>query len=180
MEIKLVQEKAFNALLYFAQKIKPLYLSKAMMLLYLADEKAMKDSGVPITWLTYKAWKSGAGTYDIKQKGLEEFAIEQVDLADRDMAFPEGISQSSKKNFDDSNFSDYEIDILQWVIDQYGKYSAKQLRAILHKRGFFSNKNNPQQQLGPRSIRSYHVSELTDLLDTAFKKAANDWHISPG
>ena len=57
MEITLAQDKAFNALVYFAERIKPLYLTKAINLLYLADELAIKQSGVPVTWLNYKVWK---------------------------------------------------------------------------------------------------------------------------
>lgn len=68
MEITLAQKKAFNALVYFAERIKVLYLTKAFKLLYLTDEKAIKETGVPITWLNYKAWKCGPVPEDIYNK----------------------------------------------------------------------------------------------------------------
>ena len=188
MEITLAQEKAFNALLYFAVRVKPFYLTQAIKLLYLADEKAMKDSGVPITWLTYKAWKSGPVAEDIffkikqandlRAAGLTKSGIDQVALVTPKMGLANGITLNAIKDFDDSNFSDYEIDILQSVVDQYGKYSGEQLVGILHKQGSLWHKvvekNNLQKQFDLKSNRSDFVVELTDLLDTDFKKAAFD------
>jgi 1-deoxy-D-xylulose 5-phosphate reductoisomerase len=43
-------------------------LTKAIKLLYIADEKAIKETGVPITWLNYKAWKFGPVPEDIYNK----------------------------------------------------------------------------------------------------------------
>ena len=45
MEITPAHNKAFNALVYFSKRVRPLYLTKAIKLLYLADEYAIKDSG---------------------------------------------------------------------------------------------------------------------------------------
>lgn len=129
MEITLAQEKAFNALVYFAERIKLLYLTKAIKLLYLADEKAIKETGVPITWLNYKAWKYGT--------------------------IPDGIILDPEKAFDDSQFSDYEIDVLDAVIKEYGCYDGEL-----------------QQQFELKNNRSDFVIEFTEFLDTGFKKAA--------
>ena len=34
-------------------------MTKALKLLYLIDETAVRQSGSPITWLEYKVWKNG-------------------------------------------------------------------------------------------------------------------------
>jgi len=181
MEITLAQNKAFNALVYFAERIKPLYLTKAIKLLYLADEFAIKDSGVPITWLNYKAWKLGPVPEEIWNKvkaasNLEVEAIDQIKVTSASSPLPEGIVLEPRKEFDDSQFSDYEIDILDDVIKKYGRYSAEQLVVTLHKEGSLWHKvvekNNLQQQFALKNNRSDFVVEFTDLLDTDLKRSA--------
>jgi uncharacterized phage-associated protein len=186
MEITLAQDKAFNALVYFAEKLKPLYLTKAIKLLYLADEMAIKESGVPVTWLNYKAWKFGPVPEDIFNKvkfahnqrrlGIEQSPISQINVVPAPSNLPEGIVLEPARAFDDSQFSDYEVEILDKVISTYGKYNAEQLVEILHKEDSLWHsiveKNNLQQQFELKNNRSDYIIELTHLLDSDFKKSA--------
>ncbi|SMD00143.1 Panacea domain-containing protein [Pedobacter nyackensis] len=178
MEITLAHNKALNALVYFTERVKPLYLTKAIKLLYLADEYAIKDSGVPITWLNYKAWKYGPVPEEIWNKpkltsNLEIDAIDQINLTTSHLA--DKIILKPVKEFDDSNFSDYEIDALDHIVKQYGSFNAEQLVEILHKEGTLWHKvverNNLQQQFTLKSNSDF-IIEFTELLDTDFKKSA--------
>ena len=56
---ELLNHKIGNILLYFANEINPLYLTKAIKLLYILDETSVKEIGAPVTWLDYKVWKLG-------------------------------------------------------------------------------------------------------------------------
>lgn len=186
MELTLTQDKAFNALIYFAERIQPLYLTKAIKLLYIADEKAIRDSGVPITWLNYKAWKLGPVAEDVYNKlkdisqlqksgiGLGELGPIHTSIPPEHL--PDGIILEPTKGFDDAQFSDYEIDVLDAVIKDYGKYTGEQLIDILHQENSLWHKvvkeNNLQAQFDLKSNRSDFIVELTDLLDTDFKKSA--------
>ena len=186
MEITLAQEKAFNALVYFAERIKLLYLTKAIKLLYIADEKAIKETGVPITWLNYKAWKFGPVPEDVYNKvklahnlqkmGSEAVTIDQLIVSSPPDRLPDGCILEPRKEFDDSQFSDYEIEVLDAVIKECGNFSGEQLVEVLHKEGSLWHKvvekNNLQQQFELKSNRSDFVIELTELLDTDFKKSA--------
>ena len=63
------KEKIGNLLIYIASNIKPLYHTQLLKLIYLIDEEAVKEDGVPITWLDYKVWKFGPvaqEAYDLK------------------------------------------------------------------------------------------------------------------
>ena len=91
----LAQEKASNALTYFAKRIKSIQLKKAIKLLQIADQIAINQTGVPIVWIKDIPWN--------------------------------GYVLGSRKEFDDSQFCDYEIDIMEMVINQYAGYSDKQL-----------------------------------------------------
>lgn len=186
MELTLAQEKAFNALVYFAERIKLLYLTKAIKLLYMADEQAIKETGVPITWLDYKAWKFGPVPEDVYNKVKQVDNLQKLEngdgtiyslkVSDPPADLPEGLVLNPVKPFNDDEFSDYEIGVLQAVVDKYGKLTSEQLVGMLHQEGTLWHKvvqaNNLQQQFELKSNRSDYVIEFTNLLDTDYKKAA--------
>jgi len=186
MELTLAQEKALNALVYFAERIKPLYLTKAIKLLYMADEQAIRDTGVPITWLDYKAWRFGPVPEDVYNKVKQVDNLQKLDagdgvlyslkVSDAPADLPEGLVLNPIRPFNDDEFSDYEIEILQKVIDRYGKLTSEQLVDMLHQEGTLWHRvvqaNNLKQQFELKSNRSDYIIEFTDLLDTDYKKAA--------
>jgi len=53
------REKLLNAIIYFAQKTKFCHKLKLMKLLYYLDFWHFKETGKPVTGLTYKAWDNG-------------------------------------------------------------------------------------------------------------------------
>lgn len=187
MELTLSQEKAFNSLIYFAGCIQPLYLTKALKLLYLADEKAVKETGVPITWLTYKAWRLGPVADEVYNhvKNVESMQqlfeteyliLNKIQVAAAPRHLPEGLTLKVIHTFDDSRFSDYEVEVLEAVIKEYGKFTSEQLVDILHQEGSLWHqaveKHQLQEQFDLKQNRSDYVLEFTKLLDTDFKKAA--------
>ncbi|TCD17620.1 DUF4065 domain-containing protein [Pedobacter psychrodurus] len=159
LEFTLAQDKAFNALVYFAERIKPLYLTKATNLLYLANEMAVRQTGVPITWLNYKVLKLGQVSEDIyfkvkydyhqlqKEEGVK--AIRHLAVSVPPKHLRDGIILAPAEAFDDSQFSDYDIEILDHIIKAYGKLN-------------FAQKSNG----------SDFIIELMELLDTDFKRSA--------
>ena len=52
-------KKIGNVLVYLADQINPLSLTKALKLLYMLDETSVQETGVPVTWLDYKVWELG-------------------------------------------------------------------------------------------------------------------------
>lgn len=152
----------------------------------MADEHAVKKSGVPITWLDYKVWKYGPvpeevynlvkRTANLRQIGAEADPLPYIDVTQPPAPLPDGVLLVPKKTFDDSRFSDFEIDVLDQIIDQYGRCTSEQLVDILHDKDSLWHKiaseNNLEEQFQLKSNRSDHVIEFTELLDTDYKKAA--------
>jgi len=97
--------KLENAILYLAERIQRLSISKATKLLYLADEYAIRKTGAPILWLSYRADVDGP------------MMIE---------TFPTQLLWSPINAFIDDEFSDCEINILQDIVDHYGGYKDKE------------------------------------------------------
>lgn len=127
------QQKALNALAYFAERINALTFQKAIQLLYLADEYAVSESGAPNTWLDYHVWKSGPVPEDLYNKIMQATNPQQelTAIAEAPLLI-ENIKSSfrhldsvllvSVKPFDDSRFSDFEVLVLQDIVNSYGHY----------------------------------------------------------
>jgi len=143
-----LNDKIGNTIIYLIDKIGILYLTKAIKLLYIVDEISIKETGVPFTWLDYKAWEMGPVPEEIycelryKQRCLDEHCnisiFKYVDVQiepnpvspDRD-----AYKLLKSKDFSDDEFTEYEIDLLNRVISKYGGKSAIELIDILHSEG---------------------------------------------
>lgn len=142
----ILNDKIGNILCYFAAEIDNLSLTKALKLLYILDETAVKETGAPITWLEYKVWKNGPVADEIykelhhnqklciqdKTISIDEF----ISITHKESSFPKNQFDTylhPKKAYDFSEFSDYEIGLLNQIVTKYGTLSAKKLVEILHQ-----------------------------------------------
>jgi uncharacterized phage-associated protein len=182
----LQNDKIGNLLIYLADKMKDLGITKALKLLYLIDEMAVREIGTPVTWLEYKVWEMGPVAVDIYNeiKHLEHSPLSSYINIEIKQAFDyESTIIVPAKEFDDSEFNDYEIDLLDRVIEKYGSFSAKKLIDILHQEGTLWHKNVIKNELqfafSIYNKRSNVTIELADLIAdndlklTAYKSAVN-------
>jgi uncharacterized phage-associated protein len=144
---QLLNDKIGNLLIYLSSNIKDLTLTKALKLLYVIDETSMKEVGVPVTWLEYKAWEYGPVAPEIYEEiknGItcgpnSQLVGTYINVSAKDNPVDPSKSPikliSSVKEFDDSEFSDYEIGLLDKVIKKFGNKTAKQLVEHLHRTG---------------------------------------------
>lgn len=128
--IRVNKDKIGNLMILLATKIKPLYHTKLIKLLYLIDEAKVKDNGVPVTWLDYKVWQFGP------------VAPEVYFLKDGNSVFNAYVSTQKNENgtliapkgeFDDGDFSDRELEIIDEIIRKYGTMSSESLVSITHE-----------------------------------------------
>lgn len=136
--------KIGNTLVFLAEKIPHLSLSKALKLLYILDETTVKKTGVPFTWLEYKVWKYGPVATSIYQEikhGKKEIVNEEIISLDafvsvrKEQTTKRGNSEEiyllPNASFDDGLFSDFEVKALKCVVEQYGKLTASEIRQKL-------------------------------------------------
>src|SRR5690606_35238601 len=133
--------KVANIFIYFAERIQPLSVNKAIKLVYLTDECAVRKTGAPISWLSYTAELEGP--------------MPVYPVADQ-------VSKLPITPFDDGEFSDCEIRTLQHVFDQYQHYSDEELIDVLYKENTLWHRTGSDSGL---------LIDFTDLLDTDYKKA---------
>jgi uncharacterized phage-associated protein len=139
-------EKVANTLIFLTERIGETYLTKAIKLLYIIDELSVKETGVPFTWLEYKAWEMGP----VPERVYDELRY-KIHNGSSDSSFSKFINVKKVENpvisefdsflispiasFTDDEFSDYDLQLLERVIEKYGSYSGKDLIRILHQEG---------------------------------------------
>ncbi len=126
-------EKIGNTIVFLTSNIQNVSKTKLLMLLYILDEISIKKSGIPFLNLEYKVWKFGPVASDIfvelssspsMLKGFIERAATQ-----------EGhIIIKPKINFKDDEFTDNEIDLLNFVTNKFKESTANELISITHRK----------------------------------------------
>ena len=185
----LINEKLGNLLNLLANKVQTLYLTKALKLLYIIDETSVKEIGVPVTWLEYQVWKYGPvseeifnevrhqlkETYHNQEISLDKFiAIEKV----KNPVDPhrDSFILTPKKAFYDGDFTDYEIDLIERVILEYGELSSRDLVRKLHEKGSLWDKTVKSEELQRifmlQQNRSHHTIDFTNLIKHDMQKQA--------
>jgi uncharacterized phage-associated protein len=124
-------DKIGNSIIYLTNHIQPLYKTKLLKLLYLLDEFSVKKFGIPFLNLDYQVWQAGPVCSDIYQE-LEEKPNLLEDYIT--LAFDEsGTKVNGKKAFSDDEFSDNEVELLQFVVDKFKYTSAPELVNLTHQ-----------------------------------------------
>lgn len=124
--------KVGNSIIYFSEKIGKLSKTKILKLLYILDELSIKRSGIPFFNLKYKVWKFGPVSEEIF-----------IDLSSEITLFKNYIERISEEgatiikpiiDFNDDEFSDNDIDLLDFVIEKFGSKTAKDLVYYTHRK----------------------------------------------
>lgn len=129
--MKINKELIGNLIILLSGRCKPLYHTKLLKLLYLIDEEATKRIGTPITWLSYNVWQFGPVSEDVyfsKPEGVNKFS----EFVRFDHVSDEKYIIRPINEFDDSEFSDLDLQIIEDVIKKYGTLNTKQLIEITH------------------------------------------------
>lgn len=124
--------KIGNAIIYMADNIPQLSKTKLLKLIYLLDEYSVKSFGIPFFDLEYKVWQAGPVNTEIyseltsESNLLKDFV--KLKFNEKGECFI-----SSKKAFDDSEFSENETELLEKIVNTYKNYSAKKLVDLCHR-----------------------------------------------
>ena len=120
-----------NLIILLSERCKPLYHTKMMKLLFLIDQESTLVRGIPITWLEYKAWNNGPVSPDIfysKNEGHNKFS----DYVYFDKNKSNSVLVKPMKKFDDSEFSEWDLEIIDKVLILYGQKTSDELIQLTH------------------------------------------------
>ena len=120
-------DKIGNTLIYLSKNTRNLTITKALKLLYMLEEEAIKKTGIPFFNINFEAWKYGPVAPDVYSN-----------LNDKDnFKFNKYIKIVKNKiqpvaEFSDDEFTDYEIKILEQLSNKYKNKPANYLTKKLH------------------------------------------------
>lgn len=125
-------DKVGNAIIYLSEKIPNLSKTKALKLIYILDEISIKKSGIPFFNLKYKVWKFGPISEEIFIDLSSEVTLLKKYI---ESTSEDGVMIiKSKADFNDDEFSDNDIDLLDSVIKEFGDRTAKDLVYYTHRK----------------------------------------------
>lgn len=169
-------DKVGNLIIYLVDEIaakykQQLYVTKLLKLLYIIDETSVSETGVPVTGLDYGVWKMGPVAKDVyidlvkdNSRQLGYFAeAKKQDLRNE----REGAQVISVNSFDDSEFSDYDLDLVDRIIEEHGFKSPELLITRLHGEDtlwFKIVQLNGLEKLFENEYTSPHKIDFTELL----------------
>lgn len=132
-------DKIGNLIIYLIDNIwekyrQKVYLTKLLKLLYIVDETAIKETGAPVTGLDYRVWKMGPVPFEVYEDLMHDRSEDLCFFADAEKKGEgEWALIKSVNTFDDSEFSDYEMWLIDRVIKEYGDYQRDVLIQLLHE-----------------------------------------------
>jgi uncharacterized phage-associated protein len=123
--------KIGNTIIYFSERIEKLSKTKLLKLLYILDELSIKRSGIPVLDLKFKTWKFGPVSEDI----FIELSSEATFLKGYLKKVSEGEHMYIEPavGFNDDEFSQNDIELMDEVISTFGEKTAKELISYTHR-----------------------------------------------
>lgn len=124
-------KKIGNTVVYLSQNIPHLSKTKLLKLLYILDEISIKKSGLPFLNLKYKVWKFGPVSEELF-----------IDLSSETKLLEDYIEKNNEDgvnyirpivDFNDDEFSDNDIDLMDSIIEKFGNQTAHELIAYTHR-----------------------------------------------
>lgn len=127
------KKKLGNAILYIAQRAKYPYKTEVLKLLFLMEERMVQQYHIPFLAIPFSVWRLGPVSVDV----FEELSDGPVLLDEYISVQMNGtcIKVIGKKEFDDEEFSDAELAMMEAVMNKYGNMTSEQLINETHKNG---------------------------------------------
>ena len=146
--------KIGNTIIYLADKIPHLYKTKLLKLLYILDEVSIRKYGVPFLNLEYEVWKLGPVSNDMYVETTEKPSMLK-DYIDIELE-EKNCKIRPLKEFNDDEFSDSEIELMDLVIQRFGSDSAEKLVEYTHRKNspwyLTAKKHNVLEQLEKEAL----------------------------
>lgn len=134
---KLQKLRMINAIKFFNEKVEGLSVMKLNKLLFLFDIYTFKNSGHVPTGLMYNVEKNGPAPKAFNRSlinGDSEYFAEELNFKVEDKAdYKSKLTISVLKDFNDMYFSDFQLDLLQDVVEKHGNMSADELSDLTHE-----------------------------------------------
>jgi len=167
-------ERIGNTIIFLESKVRPLYKTKLLKLIYLLDELSTARCGIPFLGLDYKLWQAGPVNSDLYEELNQPYLLESFISLTQDAL---GTRVSGKKTFSDDEFSEMEINLLNEIATRYQATPAEKLVEITHRKSapwyIIAQENNLLDAFNDRKVNTTDIPvDLTLLIRNDEKKMA--------
>ena len=125
------KEKLANTIVFFAEKIPNISKTKILKLLYLLEECYVRKYKVPFLDIDFEVWQAGPVNRDVYIE-LSETPVMLNGYIKNELDGDSTIIRPLKQ-FRDDEFSDNEIDMLNFIVDRFGEMTAIKLVELTHR-----------------------------------------------
>ena len=129
------KEKLANAIIYFAEKIPDLSKTKLIKLLYLLEESYVKEYNIPFLDIDFEIWQAGPVNRETYIELSDEPIILKGYIRREFLPDSPNVYIKSIKKFSDDEFSDNEIEMMDFIITHFGNKTATELVDYTHRPG---------------------------------------------
>ncbi|MFS4454476.1 Panacea domain-containing protein [Maribacter sp. 2304DJ31-5] len=176
-------DKLGNTIIYLSKKIPSLSKTQCLKLLYFLDEFSIKKYGIPVLGLKYEIWQFGPVSQDVYVELTSVPEILSEYITTKSEVLPHGyvmVEVLPKKDFNDDEFSDNDMFILEYVVAKFGRKNASEMSDITHREGSLWHQIAQEKGLlelfEKKIVRTsnYHI-DFSRLLDDEKKKVYIDY-----
>ena len=127
------KRKLGNTILYIAQHAKYPYKTEVLKLLFLMEERMVQQYHVPFLAIPFSVWRLGPVSVDVFEELSDGPALldEYISL----QFCSTGNKVIGKKSFEDEEFSDAELKVMEQVMSKYGDMTSEELIKETHREG---------------------------------------------
>lgn len=127
------KRKLGNAVAFIAQRAKYPYKTEVLKLLFLMEEQMVQRYHVPFLGIPFSVWRMGPVSVDV----FEELSDGPALLDDYIMLQfnGQGIKVTAKGAFEDDEFSNAELEMMDRVMEKYGQMNSDELIEETHRDG---------------------------------------------
>ena len=127
------KHKLGNAVVFIAERAKFPYKTEVLKLLYLMEEQMVVKYHVPLLGIPFSVWRMGPVSVDVFEELSDKPQLWEAFVTLRNTG--RGNIIKPKVTFDDAEFSDAELEVMENVMSRYGMLNSDQLIELTHKEG---------------------------------------------
>lgn len=127
------RRKLGNAVAFIAQRAKYPYKTEVLKLLFLMEEQMVQRYHMPFLGIPFSVWRMGPVSVDVFEELsdgpalLEDYIVLQFN--------GQGIRVTAKGEFEDDEFSNAELEMMERVMEKYGQMNSEELIEETHRDG---------------------------------------------
>jgi len=155
--------KIGNSIIYLSNKIPNLSKTKLLKLLYLLEESSAIKNKVPFFGINFEVWQAGPVSKDVFIDLSNPKPVLLKDYINTQHNVDGTVYVTAKKEFSDDEFSDNDMELMDFVISKYGHKTATQLVSLLHKKNsawYYEAEKNNLLELFDKKLTTYSDVEI--------------------